>query len=148
MRKADDGLRKLIHDKLPRSAGFVWTPIETGGTIAGVPDSFWAHESLKSGWLESKATDGWAVDVRPHQVSWVRSNIAMGVHVLIAVRAKGKGSSDGRGDSLWVIRGSAIVDLQDYGLKLPESAVLGRWYGGPRSWDMERVKGLLLGDYF
>lgn len=141
--KADDGLRKILHTNLPRPS-WLWTPIETGGTISGVPDSHFVHVGrMVSGWVESKATDGWAVEVRPHQVSWTVPRVAAGERVTIAVRAKGKGSANGHGDSLWLIRGSAVAELQELGLKLPGEAVLGIWYGAPRYWDWNAVAAII-----
>jgi hypothetical protein len=144
--KADDGLRKLLHTHLPRSAGFLWTAVETGGTHNGVPDSHWVNANTRSsGWIESKATDGWAVEVRPHQVSWIVPRVAAGERVTIAIRAKGKGSADGRGDSLWLVRGSAVKELQELGLKLPGWAILGIWYGPPKEWDWAAVSAIITG---
>lgn len=136
MSKADDGLRALFTKNLP---GDVWecTPIETGGTVSGVPDTFWkCKDPQASGWTEHKATTGWAVGVRPHQIGWIGRHVAAGVRVTVAVRARGIGSAAGHGDSLWLLRGECINHLAQYGLRdLPEAWILGRWYGGPRSWD-------------
>lgn len=144
MSKADDGLRALLQKHLPRPT-WLWTPVETGGTISGVPDSHYVNvERRVSGWVECKKTDGWAVEVRPHQVSWIRPRVAGGERVTIAVRARGTGSATGRGDSLWLIRGSAVAELQEKGLGLlPDWALLGRWYGGPRTWDWEEIARIL-----
>ena len=145
MSKADDGLRALFQKHLPRLRGFMWTVMETGGTHSGVPDSYWVHEpSASHGWIESKATTGWTVEVRPHQVSWIYPRVRAGVRVVVAVRARGKGSSKGYGDSLWLIDGAAIKELQEYGLQLPEEFVLGSWFGGPSSWDWDKIERLLL----
>lgn len=144
MAKIDGGLRKEFQKHLPRSRGFQWTVVETGGTHNGVPDTYWAHESGVQGWVECKKTDGWAVDVRPHQVGWLVSHARLGVPVTVAVRASGVGSSEGRGDSLWLVHGSAAELLQDVGLRLDRPAVLGRWLGPPRSWDWNEIGRLLL----
>lgn len=143
MSKADDGLRAELQKFLPRSI-WQWTVVETGGTTSGVPDSHYVHKDRRvSGWIECKATDGWAVEVRPHQVSWIGPRVAAGERVTLAVRARGKGSSNGYGDSLWLIRGSAVRELQELGLKLPGWAVLGTWYGAPRTWDWDAIGKIL-----
>lgn len=143
MSKADDGLRKLFQTHLPRPS-WLWTPLETGGTHNGVPDSHYRHTVTRaSGFLEVKATEGWAVTVRPHQVSWIRSHVDAGERVLVGVRARGAGSANGLGDALWLLHGDCIEELQEHGLKLPESFVLGRWYGGPRTWDWAAITRLL-----
>lgn len=136
MSKADDGLRALLQKHLPRSR-YLWTVVETGGTHSGVPDSYYVDREGDGamGWIESKATDGWAVEVRPHQVAWIRTHVEAGVRVLVAVRARGKGSSNGLGDALWIIKGNGIEALQEQGLRLAEEHVLLRCYGAPRSWD-------------
>lgn len=144
MTHADDGLRALLRRHLPPPE-WEWTPVETGATVSGVPDSHWCHRTRHlSGWVEHKATDGWAVEVRPHQVGWARRHAAAGVRVVFAVRARGVGSSGGAGDSLWLVRGSAAPELQELGLRLPEWAVLGVWRGTPRSWDWGAVARILL----
>jgi len=132
---ADGGLRAEVQRWL-RKPDWMWTPIETGGTHSGVPDSYWTHPASRtSGWVEHKATDGWAVEVRPHQAGWIGRHVRAGVRVHIAVRARGVGSSGGAGDSLWLIRGSAVSELQELGLeRLPSWAVLGVWRGPPREW--------------
>lgn len=145
MSKADDGLRALLKKHLPRKSGFIWTFLETGGTHSGVPDSYWAHpEDRTSGWIECKATKGWAVEVRPHQVAWCTQHYAAGVRTHVAVRARGQGSAAGHGDSLWLLRGDCLAALEELGLEaLPHEYVLGRWYGDPRTWDWATVGRLL-----
>lgn len=146
MGRADDGLRKEIQKGLPKP-DWEWTVVETGGTTDGVPDSHWAHPTSRtSGWIECKATDGWAVEVRPHQAGWISRHVRAGVRCVVAVRARGAGSSGGAGDSLWLVRGSAVKELQELGLRdLPEWAVLGKWCGPPRSWDWGAVGRILIG---
>jgi hypothetical protein len=142
---ADDGLRKIVQQHLPKTNGWLWTPIETGTTHAGVPDSFWTNEETKTcGWVEHKATNGWAVEVRPHQVTWMEKHIHAGVHCVFMIRAKGKGSSEGYGDSLWMVTGSAARLLAEGGLgELPQSAILGYWPGEPSAWNWRIVKRIL-----
>jgi len=144
---ADAGLRKVVQHHLHKSQGWLWTPVETAGTRQGVPDTHWAHiPSFTSGWVEHKATHGWAVTVRPHQIAWIDLHMRAGVHCLIMVRAMGVGSSHDRGDSLWVIDGAAIKALAEKGLNgIPGLAVLGRWCGELHEWNWPAVQQLMTG---
>jgi len=144
---ADSGLRRVVQTYLPKAKGWLWTPLETGATQAGVPDSFWAHEPTQThGWIEHKATGGWAVTVRPHQIAWIERHVEAGVHCMVLIRAGGVGSTLSEGDALWAIDGAAIRLLAEMGLRqLPGSAVLGRWNGEPHSWDWVEVQRLLTG---
>lgn len=144
MGKADDGLRAVIQKHLIPRSRWLFTVLETGGTHNGVPDTHWVDaQSQTEGWIETKATTGWSVEVRPHQVSWIAPRVAAGVRVVVAVRARGVGSANGKGDALWLIQGAAVKELQEHGLRLPEEYVLGRWYGDPRTWDWGAV-GVIL----
>src|SRR5690606_7994478 len=114
--KADNGLRALVHKHL--RPVFTMTAIETGGTTDGVPDTYWAHRGRHlHGWLEHKATDGWAVSFRPHQLGWAQQHMDAGVRYHIAIRAKGVGASAGSGDSLWLVHGAALPVLATGGLQ-------------------------------
>lgn len=165
MSKADDGLRAILQKFLPKP-DWDWTVIETGSTHQGVPDSYYTHRDREvidyslmdpkvaaqlrgipgrpDGWVECKATDGWAVKVEPHQVRWLKRHAAAGVRCTLAVRARGVHSSRGTGDSLWVVQGGAAEYLQAEGLQLDPSHVLGAWFGPPESWDWRAVGSLLL----
>jgi hypothetical protein len=60
------------------------------------------------------------------------------------VRAKGKGSSKGIGDSLWAIDGHYIKFLAEHSLaELPARALLGRWYGSYDTWNWRAVGAIL-----
>lgn len=144
MPRADNGLRALIHSKLCKP-DWLWTSVETGLTAGGVPDSFWAHRpSQRSGWIEHKATTGWHVEIRPHQCAWIDTYTRAGVRVHIAVRASGTGSSQGHGDSLWLVRGESVRELMDRGLaKLADKSVVGKWYGPPPKWKWAEIAGFL-----
>lgn len=114
---ADDGLRTLLrkHLSLP---DWRWTPLETGLVVAGVPDAYWAHApSRTSGWVECKATTGWAIRFQPHQVGWLRDHSSRGVRCAVAVRTRGRGSSSGRGDGLVLVAGAAAWLLEREGLR-------------------------------
>lgn len=147
MGKADDGLRRIIQDYLPKPAWY-WDPIETGSTTGGVPDAhFLNREAGVSGWVESKKTDGWALKFEPHQIQWHRIH-AIPCRTFVAVRARGQGSSDGRGDGLWLLDGRCVDAAAEGGLlaALEGGWVLGRWMGPPRSWDWTAV-GRFLTDF-
>jgi hypothetical protein len=141
---ADNGLRRIVQQHL-KKPDWLWTPIETGVTQAGVPDSFWAHEDTRtSGWIEHKSTNGWAVEVRPHQVGWVERHVRAGVHCTFMIRAGGVGSTRERGDSLWVVAGWAVRELAANGLgDLPKKAILGFWAGPPAEWNWRVVQQIL-----
>lgn len=148
MSNADDGLRAILRKYL-RMPDWLWTPIETS-TISGAPDSYWAHgPSGLSGWVECKATQGWAVNFRPHQLAWLKSHSAAGVRCAVAIRAKGKGSGGSAGEALWLVRGAAAPALAAGGLKplggLPGTGadLLGRWGGPPAAWDWAAVAAAL-----
>lgn len=165
MSKADDGLRSILQKFLPKPE-WDWTVIETGSTHQGVPDSYYTHRERElidvsildpriraktsgipgrpDGWVECKATDGWAVKVEPHQVRWLMRHAAAGVRCTVAVRARGVHSSRGTGDALWIVQGGAADILQAEGLKLPAEHVLLTCFGPPESWDWRAVGALLL----
>lgn len=149
MSKADDGLRKVLQKHLPKPL-WDWTVIETGATHQGVPDSYYTCRSnagvpgRPDGWVECKATDGWAVKVEPHQVGWLQRHAAAGVRCTVATRARGVGSAAGHGDGLWLTQGAAAAELQDRGLQLDGQHVLGVWYGPPASWDWSAIRDILL----
>ena len=142
---ADNGLRRVVQTYLPKSKGWLWTPLETGATQAGVPDSFYAHLHTRiNGWVEHKATGGWAVGVRPHQVAWIERHLQAGVSCTVLVRAGGIGSTRSAGDALWAIAGSGVRLLSEYGLRdLPSHTVLGQWVGDPHDWDWAAVAQIL-----
>lgn len=144
--KIDGGLRSEARSGLPLRIGWRWSPMETGSTVLGVPDSFWSHQpTRKSGWCEMKRTHGSVVAMRPHQVGWLMWHHAAGVRCHILVRATGRESSGGAGDSLWLLRGDAAADLADAGLtRCPSHLVLGVWPGSPDMWRWDEVGQLLL----
>jgi hypothetical protein len=134
----------VVQTYLRKTDGWLWTPVETGATHAGVPDSFWAHTPTQTcGWIEHKATNGWAVTVRPHQLAWIGHHTAAGVNCLFLVRAGGAGSAKKQGDSLWAVAGSHARALAENGLD--NVPVLGRWYGAPADWDWRAIRATITG---
>lgn len=147
MRKADDGLRALIINRLKKPDWHL-TPIETGGTSDGVPDLHYLHRpSRAAGWLECKSTSGWAVKVEPHQVKWLTVHEAAGVRCSLAVRARGVGSGGPQREALWLLHGSCAGLLAEGGLRAVQSAglVTGIWYGPPAAWDWRAIGEYLAG---
>lgn len=143
----DGGLRSYFQKNL-RSAQ--WTPVETGLTQQGVPDSEYCfpavgdpgsalYEPSAQGWVEHKRTEGWAIHKSkswPFQVAWISRRVRMGGRAFVAVRRKS--------DELWIVHGREIKILAQSGLRSVNP--LGMWSGGPNQWDWERVERILRGE--
>jgi hypothetical protein len=118
-----------------------WTPVETGGTIQGVPDSNYCFNNGIEGWVEFKLTHGWAVKIREMQIGWLTRRSLKGGRCSIAVRRHSWSASDGAvvADELYLIRGSEANSLAQEGLR-------GRicHSGGPSNWPWRQVKEFLL----
>lgn len=130
--KADGGLRGLFAENMREVH---WQPIETGSTGRGIPDvnACWVGLEI---WIEFKKTDHWRVDLRPEQVGWIERRARAGGRCFIAVRRAD--------DELWLMRSSAARILATESLReVPDTSILGRWYGGPRQWAWDAIKGLL-----
>ena len=141
---ADGDLRNIFSDNIPR---LHWTPVETGGTRIGVPDSNYCADGVE-GWVENKKTDAWAVTVQPGQVAWIEKRLRAGGRVFIAVRRKSDGGprKGGAKDQLWMLRGQAIRSLAVAPLSaLPAALLVQRWDNGPRNWDWPAIAKILLG---
>lgn len=142
----DGGLRKIFHDRL--RAGFHWQAIESGLTGLGIPDSNFCCGGVE-GWVEMKATSGWAVEFRLEQPSWHRTRIARGGRTFVAVR-RAHGGGVRRGDpvdQLWLCRGVWAQTLSREGLRCPEIVWEGVWSGGPARWGWDEVRAALLRDW-
>lgn len=137
----DGGLRPIFRNKL--TVGWHWQSIETGGTGLGVPDSNYCTDGAE-GWVEFKQTDGWTVDLRPEQVSWILTRSERGGTVFVAVRRKNQGGPR-RGapvDELWLWPGSLARQLRAEGLRIKEPCLyLGE--GGPAKWDWKTIGKIL-----
>jgi hypothetical protein len=139
MRKADDGLREIFHDKLRR--GFDWIAIETGSTVGGVPDSNYCSEGAE-GWVECKATQSNKVKFRPLQPGWCLRRSLAGGRVTIAVRFRHDGGPR-KGpacDELFLYSGSRARDVTDYGLSAAPDF---HTTGGPSKWNWVGVASFL-----
>lgn len=131
----DGDLRKLFKKNLTAAH---WTSVETGTTAQGVPDCEYCFPGGHQGWVECKATRGWAVTMRPEQVGWLLWRSRVGGRSFIAVRQLGKGR-----DNLWIFHGSRASDLKASGLRGAEELYMAG--GGPAKWDWEMVQTILEG---
>lgn len=139
----DGGLRPLFRERLVR--GFQWTSVETGATVAGVPDAEFCAEGGVQGWVEFKATDAWSVWLRTKQISWHTERYLRGGWSVIATRRRHEGGPR-RGppvDELWLHAGRWAARLRAEGLR-GDIPALGVWEGGPSRWDWEGVRAALL----
>jgi hypothetical protein len=130
MTRVDYGLRSLFKEHLPR---FDWTPIESGATGGGIPDTNYCYRGVE-GWIEMKACDHWRITIRPAQVGWAERRINHGGRVWLAVRRAQF--------ELWLYPGSALRDLTD--CRLDELTPTGTWTKGPANWDWVRISRLLV----
>ena len=140
MRDPDDGLRDLLIANLLR---LHCQTVELGLIAAGVPDLNYCGRGAE-GWVECKATSGFAVKVRPFQVAWIERRLRFGGRVFVAVRRRRPGGPRrGNGiDELWLYEGQAIRRLADAGLRTA-SGLIGTFTGGPSAWDWDEVTLLL-----
>ena len=132
----DAGLRKLFRDHVKEAS---WTPIETGMTMAGVPDAEYIFPGGTSGWVEFKATRTSRIKRSksiPFQVAWHEKRARMGGRTFVAVRHMGEGC-----DVLFIYRGHRFREIVGNGLWGTPS--LGAWYGGPKKWDWKEVVRIL-----
>lgn len=140
----DGNLRSIFREKLP---AFHWTTIETGGTTLGIPDSNYCLRGVE-GWVEYKATDGWAVELRPEQQGWLSRRGRAGGRAHVAVRRWHSGGPR-KGpavDELWMLWGWASQDIRKHGLDQDQPYFRGMWTGGPASWCWDSVARHLLED--
>ena len=131
----DGGLRSLFRSHLQDAH---WTAIESPLTVGGIPDSEVCFPGGSSCWIEFKRSNGWAVHVRPLQVSWHLRRHRLGGRSFIAVRRVTK-----RDDELYLFPGSAAAVLKTDGLRNHTSQPLGVWDGGPAGWAWSEVRRIL-----
>ena len=141
---ADNGLRPEMRTHL-RPLGFWVTTIETGLVTQGVPDFNYMVSGGVEGWVECKATDGWAVKFRPMQVGWHERRYRMGGRSWIAIRRQTKGGprSGPAVDELYLVPGSYVIELRDQGVDCGRARFCGG--NGPSHWDWDEVQRLLTG---
>ena len=111
-----------------------WQPIETWSTGQGVPDVEYCAPSGVSGWIELKRTDGWVVEVRPHQAAWIERRLRCGGRVHLLVRRKR--------EELWLLPGRAARGLA-MRARLSDAECICRWEGGPSAWRWDELARLL-----
>ena len=141
----DGGLRGLFRTQLTKR-GYQFTPIETGGTTRGVPDSEYCSSDGISGWLEYKQTKANTVQISPEQVGWVLQRNRCNGKVFIAIRKKCSiGKRRKACDELWLLHGKDAALLKEFGLSCKEIKVLGIWSGGPKQWNWNELDLILRG---
>lgn len=131
-----DGELRTLFQKNLRTAQ--WTPVESGMTMQGIPDSEYCFPGGEQGWVEHKRTEGWSIAKSkswPFQVAWIMRRIRMGGRAFVAVRRKR--------DELWLIDGSQVRQLADGGLRAVSPSCLRFWTGGPSEWDWNAVETAL-----
>lgn len=133
----DGDLRKLFSRNMREGQ---WTPIETGTTSQGVPDSEYCFPGGRQGHVEHKRTLGWTVGLDPEQVGWLTRRARLGGRCFVAIRQMG---TKGR-DVLWIFRGADAGTLRAEGLRGSAQPLLVA-EGGPDRWDWGRVRAVLEG---
>jgi hypothetical protein len=141
---ADNGLRPIMRSHL--RAGIWWTTIETGLVTQGVPDANYIAEGGIEGWVECKATKGWAVRFKPLQIGWHERRHRMGGRTWIAIRRQTRGGvrQGDTVDELYLVPGRLAASLAELGLQgCPDVRYMGD--GGPEHWRWADVRRHLLG---
>lgn len=139
---SDGNLRAIFQKHLPSAH---WQPVESWSTGQGVPDVNFCFPGGIEGWIENKATDGWAVDISPHQIAWLERRARAGGRVFVAVRRVAQ-AGPRRGpacDELWLAPGAEVRSLKATGLA-EGGAFLGFWEGGPAKWHWPTILKLLI----
>jgi hypothetical protein len=143
-KKADNELRPVMRTHL-KPHGLWITTVETGMVTQGVPDFNYMSDGGIEGWVECKATDGYAVKFQPMQVGWHERRYRYGGRTWIAVRRQTKGGprSGPAVDELYLIPGCYVIELRDEGVNCGRALFMGD--GGPSQWDWNEVRRHLLG---
>lgn len=139
---SDANLRRVMKDNLKRG---MWTPIETGSTMAGVPDTEFAFPGGITGWVECKATNGLRIPKSkslPFQIAWHERRERVQANTFIAVRRIDRD----RFDEFWLFRGAHIRLLSER--RLEDCGPLIVCDRGPRNWDWPRIEELLCTDWY
>ena len=125
------------------TSGIDWMRVENGQMMLGVPDVNGCRGGVEV-WLELKATDAWAVVVRPEQCGWAERRMRSGGRVfLLTRRSHDGGPRKGPAvDELWVHHGLHIRSVLRHGLQLsPPPLLLSE--GGPSQWDWRSLTEIL-----
>lgn len=131
----DGDLRKLFSTRMKSAQ---WTPIETGTTSQGVPDSEYCFSGGRQGHVEHKRTLAWAVVMRPEQIGWLLRRSRLGGRCFVAVRRINRGD-----DELWLFAGVDAAKVGAGGLRAVDPLLL--CTGGPDRWDWAAVERVLRG---
>lgn len=146
------GLRALIRGELK---DFHWTTVETRGNNEGVPDVHGCREGV-SMWVECKGTATATISLRTAQTVWARQYERAGGRVFLAVRWRAaRGVRRQARDELWLLDAARVGRLalpsrspRTMSYTLSEYAEEERLLvtaGGPRRWDWDAVRAVLLG---
>jgi hypothetical protein len=122
-----------------------WQRIETGGVGRGIPDLNGCLAGTEI-WIELKATNGWAVVVRPEQIGWAERRMRAGGRVFLMTRRR-HGGGPLRGpavDELWIHRGEDTRHVAKEGLRCGRPPLL-TTTGGPSQWDWSLARRILFG---
>jgi hypothetical protein len=138
--RRDGGLRPIFRERLH---SWQWTSIETT-TVPGVPDSEYGAPGGATGWVEFKATTGWAIVFQPFQVAWIDRRARYGGRVFIAVRRRPTARKHQGVDQLWIVPGFQAITLELSGLKAMGQETF-MTEGGPAAWDWATVSRVLTG---
>jgi|LakMenE18May11ns_1017448.scaffolds.fasta_scaffold9760270_2 hypothetical protein len=125
----DGGLYPIFKSHTP---DWLWSRLETGAVCPGIPDSLFVAPGGTMGLVEFKQTSGWRCKFQPLQIPFIHRVSRLGGRVFIAVRRKK--------DELFVIEGSKILELEEFGLK-KFSPIEGI---GARNWNWDEVESRLL----
>lgn len=137
----DGDLWKEVRKGIPHPVH--WTRIETGDVSEGVPDVNGCLNGVEC-WVELKATDAWAVSIRPMQIGWTERRIRSGGRVYMLTRRRHSGGPR-KGpaiDELWIHHGRDMRHVLDLGLQRGPPPAL-QFGGGPACWDWDAVRRLL-----
>lgn len=130
----DGGLRRIFREQMPDAQ---WTPIETGATAPGTPDSEYCFPDGRSGWIEFKRAQGFQVILRPLQIAWIGRRTRLGGRVHVGIRKR-----TAEADCLIIVPGSALPELTGSGFKGFGEM---HWFRArtPAGWDWDRLRKML-----
>lgn len=138
----DGDLRNIFKAHLP---SFQWSPIETGMTISGVPDSEYCSNGYQ-GWIEYKATETDKIKQTTKtkfQIAWHERRARENGVSFVAVR-KWHDGGPRKGnpvDEIWIFDGKDIRGLYTQGMRAVPFIV--NFGGGPSLWDWKTIRAVL-----